>query len=131
MTDERDEDYEVGYRKPPKETQWKPGQSGNPNGRPKKIKEFDKLFERELSETLRFEEGGQMRILSKRELIIKTTVNTALKGDRGALKLVLGLMKSQQSIEGFEPDAEDRAALMALLEKAKLEDEASEEASDG
>ena len=27
-------DYEVGYGKPPKHTQFKRGQSGNPNGRP-------------------------------------------------------------------------------------------------
>lgn len=29
--------YKVGYGKPPKHTQWKPGQSGNPKGRSKKI----------------------------------------------------------------------------------------------
>ncbi len=28
-------DDEVGYAKPPKDAQWKPGQSGNPSGRPK------------------------------------------------------------------------------------------------
>lgn len=28
-------DYETGYGKPPKARQWRPGQSGNPNGRPK------------------------------------------------------------------------------------------------
>ena len=28
-------DYEVGYRKPPKQSRWKPGQSGNPHGRRK------------------------------------------------------------------------------------------------
>ncbi|MHC4117020.1 MAG: DUF5681 domain-containing protein [Planctomycetota bacterium] len=28
------EDYEVGYKKPPKEHQFKPGQSGNPKGPP-------------------------------------------------------------------------------------------------
>jgi len=27
--------YEVGYAKPPKAHQWKPGESGNPLGRPK------------------------------------------------------------------------------------------------
>src|SRR5215213_6143909 len=27
--------YEVGYRKPPRHTQFKPGQSGNPKGRPR------------------------------------------------------------------------------------------------
>jgi hypothetical protein len=32
------EDYDVGFRKPPKSGQFKKGQSGNPNGRPKKKK---------------------------------------------------------------------------------------------
>lgn len=30
--------YEVGYCKPPEHTRWKPGQSGNPRGRPKGAK---------------------------------------------------------------------------------------------
>jgi hypothetical protein len=31
-------DYQVGYGKPPKHTQFKPGKSGNPQGRPKGTK---------------------------------------------------------------------------------------------
>ena len=31
----QDKAYEVGYKSPPREGQWKPGQSGNPGGRPK------------------------------------------------------------------------------------------------
>ena len=34
MTGEEKTDYEVGYKKPPKETRFKPGQSGNSRGRP-------------------------------------------------------------------------------------------------
>jgi hypothetical protein len=30
------DDDEVGFGKPPKKHQWKPGQSGNPKGRPRK-----------------------------------------------------------------------------------------------
>ena len=30
--------YKIGKGKPPKDTQWKPGQSGNPKGRPKAAK---------------------------------------------------------------------------------------------
>lgn len=31
--------FSIGYKKPPKETQFKPGVSGNPKGRPKKVKQ--------------------------------------------------------------------------------------------
>lgn len=34
-------DYKVGYRNPPRETQFRPGQSGNPKGRPKGAKEAE------------------------------------------------------------------------------------------
>jgi hypothetical protein len=30
--------YEIGYRKPPKATQFRKGRSGNPRGRPKRSK---------------------------------------------------------------------------------------------
>jgi hypothetical protein len=37
MSDSADESYEVGYKKPPKATRFKPGQSGNPSGKSKRI----------------------------------------------------------------------------------------------
>lgn len=35
-SDQAADDYKVGHGRPPKETQFKKGQFGNPNGRPKK-----------------------------------------------------------------------------------------------
>lgn len=36
MSEENESNYEVGYGKPPTASQFKKGESGNPNGRPKK-----------------------------------------------------------------------------------------------
>ena len=39
-----DDDYAVGYKKPPLHTRFKKGQSGNPRGRPKGSKNFSTLL---------------------------------------------------------------------------------------
>ena len=69
--------------------------------------------------------------MTKREVLIKTLVNSALTDDRAALKLVLGFMKTQHTVEGFVPDASDRAALMELMEKTQLGEEEPEEPPNG
>lgn len=126
---EKDE-YEVGYGKPPKKSQWQPGQSGNPKGRPKVIKDFDKLLDQELNQKIQITDKGELRTLTKREVVVKTLVNDALRGDRTAQNLVIKMMRGQQAVEGFEPDAADQEALLALFNRAKDEDERNSEASD-
>ena len=95
------------------------------------FKDFDKLLDQELSQTIRITDNGQTLPMTKRELLIKTLVNGALKGDRAALKLVFGFMKTQHTVEGFVPDASDHAALMALMEKTQLGEEEPEEPPNG
>ena len=82
-------DYEVGYGKPPKATQFKKGQSGNPSGKPKAIKNFDTELGEELNEKVTVNENGKLKKYTKRRLLIKTLAAKALKGDvRAALSLV-------------------------------------------
>lgn len=97
-------DYEIGYGKPPEHTRFQPGQSGNPKGRPKKTKDLEKLFDSELSQTLRITEGGQSRTITKRDAIVKGLVHAALKGDHRAQKLVVGVMQKHHDIDEFELD---------------------------
>ena len=125
------EDEEIGYKKPPKASQWKPGESGNKKGRPKKTKDFEKLFDQELSQPIRITEGGETRTISRREALIRKLIINALNGEKAAQKLVFSFMKAHHTIEEFAPDAGDREAFMALFEREKREDQKPEEPHNG
>ncbi len=107
-------EYETGYRKPPKETQFKPGQSGNPAGRPKKSRNFMKLLAEELDSKIQVKEHGLERTISKREAIVKNIVNNALKGDPRAQQILFKHIGEIVEIEPFEVLPDDIAALEHL-----------------
>lgn len=87
MADDTD-DYDVGYGKPPRNTRWKKGQSGNPNGRPKGTKNFSTDLMEELGEMVQVTEGGNVQIISKQRALVKRTMEKALKGDLRAADLI-------------------------------------------
>jgi len=60
----RETDYEVGYKKPPKETRFKKGQSGNPRGRPSATENLRMLLGKVLDETITLTENGRHRKIS-------------------------------------------------------------------
>jgi hypothetical protein len=83
--------YEVGYRKPPKHTQFRKGQSGNPRGRPRGTRNLATDLSAELSEIVRVREDGSSRHISKQRALIKSLMAKALKGDARAAATVLAL----------------------------------------
>lgn len=107
-------EYKTGYKKPPKETQFKPGQSGNPAGRPKKSRNLSKLLDEELDTTIRVKEHGQQKAISKREAIIKNIVNNAMKGDLRSQQIIFKHINESVEDEPFEALPEDLAALEQL-----------------
>ena len=107
--------YEVGYGKPPKKSQFKPGQSGNPKGRSKKTKDLQKLFERELSKTLRVSENGRPTTVTIREAFVKSVINAALKGERDARRLLFAVIEKQPDLDGFEINTTAEAMLQDIL----------------
>ena len=74
-------EYEVGYGKPPKDTQFRKGQSGNPKGRPKGSKNFVTLVHEALDQPIVVREDGRSRKVSARAAIAKRLVHGGLAGN--------------------------------------------------
>ena len=74
------DDASVGYGKPPDQTKFKKGQSGNPAGRPKGSRNLKSLINRELNTTITIEQAGKKRKIRRKEALIKSLVNDAIKG---------------------------------------------------
>src|SRR4051794_11146433 len=79
----------VGRGRPPEHSRFKPGQSGNPRGRPKRSKNMATLLDAALSETVIVNENGSRKKLSKRELVVKQAANKAAAGDPRMLLLLM------------------------------------------
>ena len=73
--------YEVGDKKPPKHSQFKPGISGNPKGRPQGSVNFMTQLAAELKSTIKIQEAGKTKTVTKQKAMIKQFVGKALKGD--------------------------------------------------
>jgi hypothetical protein len=83
MTKNRD-DTGVGYKRPPQHSQFQPGQSGNPRGRRKNVRNFKTDLLDELREQIPIRENGRDRKISKQRAFIKALVAAAIKGDMRA-----------------------------------------------
>jgi hypothetical protein len=79
-----DGDDRIGYGRPPKATRFKPGQSGNPKGRPKHARNLKTEFLEELNEIIRVREGDREMKISKQRAFVKALVAAAIKGDMRA-----------------------------------------------
>ena len=126
MANGDDDPYEVGFGKPPRAMQFKPGQSGNPAGRPRGAKNFATAIEQELDARVTVTENGRRRRISKREVIAKHLVNKAASGDLKAIPLLLNEARAQENNPaGSTSDdildaPEDRRVLDGICQDSEL-----------
>jgi len=84
-----DYEYDVGYGKPPKASQFPKGQSGNSRGRPKENPGIAAMFRRVSKQVVQTNgKSGQQR-MTKLEASITQLVNKAATGDLKALKVFM------------------------------------------
>jgi hypothetical protein len=116
--------YNVGYRKPPKQFQFKKGQVGNPEGINKKASaspDLKEILERELNAKVKPWRGDPDKMISKGAAGIKRLVDQFEKGDARARRDLLLLcekvgvpLTNRKALEDAFEDAlsaEDEALL--------------------
>jgi len=112
---EDEHDYKVGPGKPPLNTRFRKGQSGNPGGRRKK--QLPALLADALNETVFVTIDGERREITKREAIVHQLVNKSTTADLRATKMLFDMMK----------DAEQKAGVAAPPAEPRQLDEADKE----
>ena len=117
MTD--DDDGPVGYGRPPKQAQFRPGQSGNPKGRRKGARNFKTDLVAELHEQIPIRENGRDMKTTKQRAFIKALVSAAIKGDMRATTALVSFCTRSLGSENEEdvnasPAAEDVAIIEAF-----------------
>lgn len=99
MADKRD--YEVGYGKPPKASRFRPGQSGNPKGRPKGARGVKALLREVLTSPVIVKVGGKTMSVSAMHAILLRLRQSALEGDFRSMResAALGLQHLPEETE--------------------------------
>jgi hypothetical protein len=78
-------DYDVGYGKPPKHSQFKKGVCPNPHGRGKRRDlKVAEILNKVLNAKTEFRERGKLKKASRIELSVRRLAASALKGDVGS-----------------------------------------------
>ncbi len=99
-------EYEVGYGKPPKDTRFKKGHSGNPRGRPKGTKNLKTDLSEELQEMIMVTEGGRRRAISKQRAILKSLFANAMKGNVRAIQIIVSMVERLLLPDASETEAQ-------------------------
>ena len=133
--------YEVGYGRPPRHTRFRPGQTGNPKGRPRKDTSLSAILERSLHKQVMIRSGGRQKRMSLAEALIHQILTDATRGDRHARSLILKLGDSRAAmaakvahLANDNEEADDIVpADQALLDqlKCELREEALQDAERG
>ena len=111
------DDYMVGYRKPPKNSQFQKGRSGNPGGKRKTVvTNANSALASALSRRVTvLDEDGETR-MSELEALMRGLVNKARQGDTRCIKLVL------ERLESIEDNPTAQRELETLSQKAAREE---------
>ena len=116
----RASDYVVGYRRPPKASQFMAGKSGNPEGRPKGSRPVGAVLQDIIQQKIAVTENGKTHRIPALEVMLRRLANDAMRSDAGAMKLLFSLVdryaeSPESTLHLGEMLAEDRDILAQYL----------------
>lgn len=92
----KDPDYLIGYRRPPEEKQYLPGQTGNPKGRPKRAEGQTcegEVFLRVSKQKMDWQTDNGSKQISRMEAILRKLLSMSLEANIPAGSLLHKLRK--------------------------------------
>lgn len=128
-------DYNVGYARPPAETRFKAGKSGNPAGRPPGSKNMATWVKEELARKVDVVQGGEAKRLPKGRIIVLKQIDKAMNGSERAFA---SLMKLEATAAGLptpvgsggtstELPPEQYTAMLADLVQRRMQEEVGDD----
>ena len=119
-------DYTVGYGVPPIATRFKPGQSGNPSGRPKGRMDTLRVLDLYLNKKVPASVNNKRINLSRKQAILLNLINKSAAGDTKATKTLLPIMlqidernERNNNLSHAAKSLTDRAILDEFIKAAK------------
>ncbi|WP_288458624.1 DUF5681 domain-containing protein [uncultured Sphingomonas sp.] len=110
--------YEVGYKKPPRETRFQKGRSGNPKGRPKGARGVDAVLKEIMNEKIAVKTAGGRQKMRRKVAMLHRAVDLALAGNTRMMELVLRRLDNAETREFAEvirSDASTPSATAAVI----------------
>ena len=108
---DREPPYEVGYGRPPRRHQFKPGQSGNPRGRPKGARGLKTDLRAELEARMTIRINNEPVCETRQRLLLRALSSRAAAGDVRAAAILIPIIIQ---VLGVEDRGGERRALSPL-----------------
>ena len=111
-----DHNSPVGYGRPPVNRQFKPGQSGNPKGRPKGRKNLTTTVVDALSKKIKVRDKNGLRTISKLDAMIEVQINKAVSGNSNSFAKVFQVAEKLEAFK-WQPEVNHEQLLDSVFWK--------------